>query len=213
LVTRVRQALDYGRVLWITYVASLNQRRQRQGIYEPIAAGVEAGVENLTSGAVWQARVRAFNHSRVGRFWHWYRRHWFSWRGGLVAVGFSLLAVGVFFAARAAVRALVQRLWRSRTKRREGPPVLEMYRRLETALAQLGLARTPAQTAHEFALAAGGELSERVEFRRLAPLPRRVVESFYRVRFGGRALDNQEALAVEHALAELERATAKPPNR
>jgi hypothetical protein len=201
------------RVLWINYVASLNPKRQRQGIYEPIAAGLDAGVEHLTSVEVWQDRLRAFEESRVGRFWHWYRRHWFSWRGGLVAVGFSLFAVGAFLAARSALRAMWRAGWLGARKGGEAEPVLEMYRRLETALARLGLARAPAQTAHEFAVAVGGDLAERVEYRRVAHLPRRIVESFYRVRFGGRPLDNQEALAVEHALVELERATASVARR
>lgn len=81
---------------------------------------------------------------------------------------------------------------------------MEIYRRLEAALAKRGLTRQPAQTAYEFAVSAGGELAESVDLRRVAHLPRRVVESFYRVRFGGRTLDDHEVDAVEHALVELE---------
>jgi transglutaminase-like putative cysteine protease len=205
IITRVRQFVDYARVLWINYVASLNSKRQRQGIYEPLAAGIEAGYDHLTSVEVWQDRLNALNRSFVGRFWHWYRRHWFSWRGGLVAVGFSLCVVGVAFSARALRRFLLRRGWWGQQQLAATQPMLEMYRRLEAALARVGLTRPPAQTAYEFALAAGGELSEQVEHRRLAHLPRRVVESFYRVRFGNRPLDTQEAEAVENALAELER--------
>ena len=82
-------------------------------------------------------------------------------------------------------------------------PVLEMYRRLEAALGKAG-ADGNRETAYEFALTAGGELAERIEHRRVSHLPRRVVEAFYRVRFGGHTLDNLEAEAVEHALVELE---------
>ena len=203
-VARLRQSVDYARVLWINYVASFNSKRQRQGIYEPLAAGFDAAIDNLTSRQVWQDRFEALEKSRAGRFWGWYRRHWFSWRGGLVAVGFSLLVVGAFFAVRSLAPAMLGRGWFGRGKSKDRPPVLEMYRRLEAALGRLGLVRHPAQTAHEFALVAGGELAERVEYRRVAHLPRRVVDSFYRVRFGRRTLDNQEAEAVEHALAELE---------
>ncbi len=89
------------------------------------------------------------------------------------------------------------------------PPTLEMYRRLEAALGRRGLKRQPSQTAYEFAVVAGGSLAESLEHRRVAHLPRRIVESFYRVRFGGRALDNRESDAVEHALTELERAFAQ----
>jgi hypothetical protein len=86
-----------------------------------------------------------------------------------------------------------------------------MYRRLEAALARQGLQRHSAQTAYEFAVAAGGHLAESIELNRLSHLPRRVVESFYRVRFGRRTLDNQELDAVEHALRELERAQPRKP--
>jgi transglutaminase-like putative cysteine protease len=209
IVARTRQMIDYARVLWINYVASLNSKRQRQGIYEPIAAGIDAGVEHLTSVEVWQARLRTFEESRAAKFWYWYRRHWFSWRGGLVAIGFSLFMVGMYFGLRSVARAMLRRGWLGQGSRDGPPPVLEMYRRLEAALGRLGLSRRPAQTAHEFALAAGGELAERMDYRRVAHLPRRIVESFYRVRFGGCALDNDESMAVEHALAELERATAQ----
>jgi Domain of unknown function (DUF4129) len=83
-------------------------------------------------------------------------------------------------------------------------PAHEFHRRLEKALAQRGLSRLPGQTALEFAVAAGGELAESLECRRYAPLPRRVVESFYRIRFGGRTLDASETAAVEQALSDLE---------
>jgi hypothetical protein len=204
LLARVRQSIDYARVLWINYVASLNAKRQRQDIYEPLAAGVEAAVENLTSAQVWQDRLESLERSRLGRFWSWYRRHWFSWRGGLVAVGLLLVLLLAAVAVRASVRVLLKRGWLGKPKEVEAAPVLEMYRRLEAALAELGLNRQPAQTAREFALAAGGELAERLEHRRLAALPGRVVSAFYQVRFGGRTLDKPEAEAVEHALAELE---------
>ncbi len=205
LLARFRQYIDYAHVLWSNYVVGLNSKRQRQGIYEPLALGTIAAVENLVSPRVWKARFRALGDSSLGTFWQWYRRHWFSWWGGLVAAGFSLLAGSCLLALRRLLRVL-QRLGLIGGRRAAGgAPVLEMYRRLEVALSGHGLERHPAQTAYEFALAAGGDLAEKIEHRRIAHLPRRIVESFYRVRFGGRTLDNHEALAVEHALVELER--------
>lgn len=204
-LARVRQSLDYARVLWINYVASLNSKRQRRGIYVPLAAGAEAAVNNLTSRQLWAERQQAVENSILGEFWRWYRRHWFSWRGGLVAIGFSLFIAGAFFGARALASAIWGSRWLGQRQHTTRTPVLEMYRRLEAVLRRAGLDRLPAQTAREFAVAAGGHLSERAEYRRVAHLPRRVVDSFYRVRFGRRALDNQEAKAVELALKELER--------
>jgi hypothetical protein len=200
------QYLDYAQVLWTNYVVGLNSKRQRQGIYEPFAQGVSAAVDNLVSRKVWDDRFRAVSDSHLGSFWQWYRRHWFSWRGGLVAAGFSLAVVASYFSARRLLRA-IRRLGAGRFG--DEPPVLEIYRRLESVLARRGLARHPAQTAYEFAVSAGGELAERAEHRRVAQLPRRIVEIFHRVRFGGRTLDKLEADAVEHALAELEQALAR----
>ncbi len=210
LLARFRHYLDYTQVLWINYVAGLNSKRQRQGIYDPLAQGAEAAVENVISPEVWQERVRIVNNSHLGTFWQWYRRHWFSWRGGLVAAGFSLVVILLYVSARTLIRALRRLGLAGAARFGNEPPVLEMYRRLEAALARHGLTRHPAQTAYEFALAAGGELAEHIEHRRVAHLPRRIVDVFYRVRFGGRTLDNLEADAVEHALAELERTLAEP---
>ena len=205
----LHQYIDYAQVLWTNYVVALNSKRQRQGIYEPLADGVVAAFETVFSPEAWQGRMRALSASHVGTFWEWYRRHWFSWRGGSVAVGFSLFVAAVYFFARWLLGALRKLGFVGAGRRGNEPPVLEMYRRLEATLARQGLVRHPAQTAHEFAVAAGGDLAEHIEHRRVAHLPRRIVDVFHRVRFGGRTLDNLEAEAVEHALAELERALAR----
>ncbi len=67
------------------------------------------------------------------------------------------------------------------------------------------------QTPYEFALAAGGDLAERPGCNPLAALPRRIVEAFYRVRFGRHPLDSAEAQAVEQALSALERGLDQTP--
>jgi protein-glutamine gamma-glutamyltransferase len=201
LLARLRHYRDYYGMLWNIYVVGLNSNRQRQGIYEPLYQGTSAALENLISPQVWQARMHALARSPVGDFWEWYRRYWFSWRGGLVAIAFSLVVVACHQTA-----LLLTAFWRRLrgTSPLEHRPVHEIYRRLEAALAERGYRREPAQTAYEFAQAAAGDMAESLELRRLAHLPRRVVEAFYRVRFGKLTLDNVEAQAVEHALAELE---------
>jgi hypothetical protein len=206
-LARVWQYIDYGQVLWTNYVVGLNFKRQRQGIYEPLAQGVSAAVDNIISPQIWQDRLRAVSNSPVGTFWQWYRRHWFDWRGGLVAAGFCMLSLTVYLSARALI-ALLRRLGLAGMGRADGPPVLEMYRRLERALAARGFQRLPGQTAHEFAVAAGGQLAEDSRHRPIAHLPRRIIDVFHRVRFGGRTLDNVEAESLEHALSELERTLA-----
>ncbi len=208
LFIKLRQYLDYGQVLWNNYIVGLNSNRQRQGIYDPLAQGCSAAVENLVSPKVWQARFQAVYRSPVGTFWEWYRRHWFSWPGGLMAIGFSLLVAAFYLSGRWLARRLRRLIGRGRFAL--DPPVHIIYRRLEAALGKQGFQRKTTQTAYEFALAVGGDLAENLEHRRVAHLPRRIVEAFYRVRFGGRTLDNSEAAAVEHALVELELALGRP---
>ena len=209
LLARLHQYFDYSQVLWANYVVGLNARRQQQGIYAPLAAGVRAGVENLIGPEIWQQRFERAANSPLGRFWSWYRRHWFDWRGGLVAIGTSLLLVAAYFALRRVVGLLRRLGLFQRGKQKHEPPTLEIYRRLEAALARKGFQRHSGQTAREFAVWAGGHMAESIELNRVSHLPRRIVESFYRVRFGGRTLDNREAEAVEHALRELELAMGR----
>ena len=44
-----RQYIDYAQVLWTNYVVALNSKRQRQGIYDPLADGVVAAFETIFS--------------------------------------------------------------------------------------------------------------------------------------------------------------------
>ncbi len=208
LMARVRQSIDYAQVLWSKYIVGLNFERQNEGIYAPIRAGALAAYDNLFGQDTWRRRMRAVSRSPVGAFWEWYRRHWFSWRGGLVAVLGSLLLAACFLGARWLTQILRQWTEQLRHHGPHEPPTLEMYRRLEIALAGQGFVRATGQTAREFAVDVGGHLAESIEWNRVSHLPRRIVESFYRVRFGGSTLDNQEADAVEHALCDLERTLA-----
>ena len=77
---------------------------------------------------------------------------------------------------------------------------VEFYRRFEHVLARHGLLRAAGQTPREFARAAGDQLVRRSGQAELAPLAVELVEAFYRVRFGGLALDPQAAQRVEQAI-------------
>ncbi|MCH8924344.1 MAG: DUF4129 domain-containing protein [Planctomycetes bacterium] len=100
-------------------------------------------------------------------------------------------------------RSLLGRPPREAADRR---PDVPFYRTLEKMLAREGIRRTASQTQREFAFAAGAQLADRPALGAVAGLPRQVADAFYRVRFGGHALDNTQAQAVEQALAELGRA-------
>ncbi len=196
--------VDYLQVLWSKYAATLDAASQQEAIYKPLGRwfsaifGTVFGVESWRDGIAWLA-------DSITSPLRWYREHWHSLPGLLIS--FVLVAAAVVVHRG---RPTLARWWRGRPRHLAGTLGLarrsqsEMLDRLELCLARRGLLRLAGQTPFEFALAAGGELAESVELMPLAALPRRVVEAFYRVRFGARPLDNSEAKAVEHALRTLE---------
>jgi hypothetical protein len=116
--------------------------------------------------------------------------------GGLLAV--FLLVQGDRFLRRYA------RWWLGRTaaagQRTKAPA---FYRRLERLLIRAGLSRREGQTAQELAAVAEQRLAGSNGRPGVAKLPARIVEAYYRVRFGGGRLDRQESEAIEHALVAL----------
>jgi hypothetical protein len=78
------------------------------------------------------------------------------------------------------------------------------YQRLLQMLAWYrGLEPQPAQTAREFGAAAGQALEAEPKARAVAALPARIIELYYRVRFGCRPLREDEMRDVEGRLEEL----------
>jgi hypothetical protein len=202
--------VDYLQVLWGRFVAGLNYGTQQEAIYQPLAALFARIWDQLTSLGDWIGLPSISKLDFIGRSWHWRRHLW----------GIFLAVCALVVAAAAAVM-LAKRLIRQlrRLARQVAPYVgsrasnSEIYGRLERVLAQHGYRRASGQTPYEFALAAGGDLAERAGCSPLAALPRRVVEAFYRVRFGRHPLDSAEAQAVEHALSALERGLGQASSR
>jgi transglutaminase-like putative cysteine protease len=205
--------VDYLQVLWGRFVAGLNYATQQEAIYQPLAAFVARVWNQLSSLREWIGLPPISKLGLIGHSWSWYRRHWFSFFGGLSTCAVLLAAVGAVMLAKRVIQQL------RRLARRAAPHVgprasnSEIYGRLERVLAHHGYRRTSGQTPYEFALAAGGDLAERAGCSPLAALPRRVVEAFYRVRFGRHPLDSAEAQAVEHALSALERGLSQAASR
>lgn len=195
-----RDWLDYADTVWGDYVVSLSQKRQEEALYgafqgddSPTAAGF--------SWATWQESFRTLAS--------WFGVHiggkeggkiGFDWRAALTAMVLSAL---VMLLARV-VRWFWPRIdwsqfafWRPERGRRS--PVA-FYNRLEDLLASRGRRRRPAETPQEYVDHAVRELS-----LLHGDALRSLVAAFYRVRFGGDALDNTEAQAIEKALTDLER--------
>ncbi len=141
---------------------------------------------------------------------------WNGLGGWLLHVGLPLL-LGALLAGwlGRGLRRRGRQLWRRLSGRVAAParctrPRIEFYRRFEGLLARQGLVRAAGQTPRELARLAAERIVTDTGRQDLAAVPGRIVDAFYRVRFGGLPLDNPRREAVEHGLAELERTSLSP---
>ncbi len=208
IIEGVKQFFTNMRNAWRTYVLGLNYARQQEAIYVPVREGLISGLVGLTDRQAWKNLARTIARWLSPTYWGLSNGGWFSWRGAMAAIVFMLALLGSTYVARLFVGRL--RRWSRDGLALDGHGRADVafYRRFEALLAQRELCRTPSQTQREFALAVGGQLAESTHTKRTAPVARQLVELFYRVRFGRRTLDSQEAAAVEQALSELADALA-----
>jgi transglutaminase-like putative cysteine protease len=182
---------DYFKHLWSNYVVGLNAERQREAIYRPLAQ-FASNAEELAGG----------QRSVLTLLWQWLVSNALSLRGILFLIACAFL---MSFAGRRLVwlTAAIRRRWKSRAQRTSERRTVEFYERFERILARHGLRRRRQQTPLELALAAGAEMVAVATTRPDATIPRRIVEAYYRVRFGGQALDASAQQLVEQQLARL----------
>ena len=199
----VRQLADYVQLLWTAYVVDMTPRRQDQAVYGPIREKWETTLRSID--AVFPDQNEEADETATSGV------VWGDWAGVFVGIvgGGALLALLIVICQ--PLRNRLARMGRSLLGRppREAAdrrPDVPFYRTLEKMLAREGIRRTASQTQREFAFAAGAQLADRPALGAVAGLPRQVADAFYQVRFGGHALDNTQAQAVEQALAELGRA-------
>ena len=201
-----QETIDYVKFLWNNYVVGMDSMRQEESIYEPVMTAMAETTKSLTDVDHWEivwARLKAkLTPLR-------------TLSAVLLVAGVAGLVVWIWpkICARLPSRRSTNDARGAPTARRPRPPVEEFYRRLEGVLARVSLTRTADQTQREFALAAGGELAELPHTRGAAPLPRRIVDHYYRVRFGNRPLNDSQRADVEHALDELAAALPLTPGK
>jgi transglutaminase-like putative cysteine protease len=111
--------------------------------------------------------------------------------------------------AAAAVALRRRRRGRGATRARARPIAFPLYARLLEMLGRYrGLRPEQAQTPREFGAAAAVVLAGTDRTAALADLPGRVIELFYRVRFGGRTLEAAEGEDMRRRLDQLQEALA-----
>ncbi|KKK82811.1 hypothetical protein LCGC14_2799660, partial [marine sediment metagenome] len=201
LTGRLKASYHWLQSLWANYVMEMDRDRQREAIYQPVVNAVRRVIEALRDPQWWRGLLRRIFAALD--LTQWAVGHWIV--GALTLL--VALPVSVFV-----IRRICRTAWRSGrwlvgwaiSARKVDRVEVEFYRRLEGLLARRGLRRSAAQTQHEFAAQAGARIAQMADRPDLAPLPLKVVEAFYHVRFGQLPLDNAKAQAVEHALSELE---------
>jgi protein-glutamine gamma-glutamyltransferase len=192
LWSRMRDFVDHADMLWRSTVLGFDRQRQEETVYGPLVDYARETLNQVASAAWWRGgwqRVQAALGLAAAP------PHGTASFGPLVLV--SLAALGL---------AWSWRRWslpRRRTGRVAHSPV-DFYRQLEVLLAWHGFRRAPGQTPGEFAREVGGELAEIPALRPAVPVPRRVTEAYYRVRFGGRTLDEAELAEIGRSLRELQ---------
>jgi hypothetical protein len=216
LASRAKDTFDYVEILWRDYVLNLNSLRQRQEFLEPATARTVAAMpgwidpERLER---WMRRLTRQLGFQTDRRRGSPSPRLFDWRPAMFLVVGLVTLTGGWQLMLALYHRLRQRI---STRRRIGASARrapEFYERLERILSRLPLVRSPAQTPHELALAAEGKLYGRLADATTSHLPAEIVAAYYRVRFGGAALDNQETEAIEHALAKLVPAVSQAQKR
>ncbi len=206
---RLREWMNYGEFLWTNYVVELDAKRQRTGIYRPLARRAQQ-LAQFFSPEFWTTTVpaavkAAIRETRLPSL--------AAWLLGLVT---CLLLLLVLLTRRWLVQlirfpALAARRGRASGRVGRAGHHVEFYRRLEALLRRHGIQRPPAQTQREFALAVGGQLAEKPDQAAVAGIPRLLVDSFYKVRYGNARLSPQENEQLQNALAQLANALQVRP--
>jgi len=200
----VGKSFDWLNFLWANYVMEMDRPRQHEVVFDPLADALAEAGRRLADPNWWQTTF-ANIAAALGT----------GLRNLILGLAGAVLVLVLLFACHVFRIVLRGRFWRlagrSDPAARGAGARVEFYRRLEAVLARFGLTRPASQTQREFAREAGMTIATSTGEHHLAALPGRVVEAFYRVRFGGTPLDSPQAEEVEQALRQLKQAAGSVP--
>ncbi len=192
--------IDAGRRIWSIYFAGFDSSRQ-QALYEPIRRlfrNARAGFGIMREAIVRTLRW-VFDFPNLSAF--------FSIRGFLVSITTMILGFALFRLLRFLIVRLRRYFQGPSENSTELSGALAAYVRLLKLLKSQGLQRSSNETPREFARRASillidhGSGDDGVP---LSKIPGRIVEAFYRVRFGALPLSDQSAGQLDAELDALE---------
>jgi hypothetical protein len=202
----LKRFLDLTQLVWTNYVLGMDSQRQQEAIYQPLMQRLEDALQSLTEEEG-RERIRQWLTDTVVRR-AGLSHGLFSWQGLLASMAGLLILIGSWKLTLWAVRRLPCHFTRRRVGGRHSSRSVDFYDRFEALLTHHGMPRTQSQTQREFALATGGHLAESPLTQPVGLLPRRIVEAYYRVRFGHRELTGEETRSIDEALGALAAALA-----
>lgn len=186
---------------WQRYVVNLNYVQQYRSFYQPMREAswtawdfVAGNSEDAQSA--WSAVVGFATTPR----------RWLSWQGGLVTLILVAAVASFAWIARRVSRRWGRSWWQRRRQRHERKIQIEFYERFKKLCAATGLVRPPGQTQREFAVTVHSSWNQTLSHSGLEEFPARLVESFYRVRFGQSRLNPTQAEEIDGQLSRLEQA-------
>ncbi len=213
LMERVDQVLDYFQLLWADYVTGFNSERQKESIYDPLAMESKESVLSMLDPRKLLQGSQPQASSTVGRV-GWLLGAAIALLGGTLFATYvisrvrkgapsSTLGRLIFRVVQFVSPRLAQWLQTPPNDRRRAIRV-EFYEQFVTLLARHGITRGRHQTQREFAHAVASQFLATPSERDLVDLPDRVVDAYYRVRFGGQTLSLQENETIDQSLVRLQ---------
>ena len=208
LTTSIRPVTDLIRYVWVFYILGYDSARQNRLLYAPIRLTIQNVRHGYAILWAWskEAFAHLFNFQSLSSF--------ISIKGFLVSFATLLLAVLVVNLAVSLGKRLLK-WWRGPTEDSAGVTAgILFYRRLAQLLAEFDLERAPAETQNEFALRASRFLTgQPAQVQSVADVPQKIVEAFYRVRFGHRDLDPDTLKELEADLDHLQTRLSTNPDQ
>lgn len=208
---RFDDLMEYAEFLWSDYVTGLTPDRQRQSLYAPFSKQLSELFSGLSDDS-WRETAQ----QKLAALFRWLgvvdEDGEFGWQ---TLVGVAIVVVAAVLLARPLLLIVLwplgwclrlARRWAGRLvgiARRSRAGRVEFYDRYERLLARRGCRRRPEQTPWEFLEQALRKSDWAAPVAAWGPAARLVVDSYYRVRYGGAALDKAESEAVEQALKHV----------
>jgi transglutaminase-like putative cysteine protease len=200
-----RPLTDLIRHIWVFYIIGYDGERQSRLLYTPMRQMINWVREKyLEIGKLMRRGLAAlFNFQDISAF--------ISIRGFVVSFLVLSLLAGLTHVSISAGRRVLRWFRGPEDDATSLTAGILFYRRMAHLLSRLELERTPSETQGEFAARASRLLSGRgVPEQTVAEVPHRVVEAFYRVRFGHLELESASLQTLNAQLDALEASLTQP---